>query len=61
MEQLQFFDDYMRNFCNRYPVKFIDLEEDTTFVDEDFFNETHLSEYGAEKFTQRLNRELGLQ
>ncbi len=59
-DQLQFFKDYMKTLCGKYPVRYIDLEGDTTFTDDDFFNETHVSEYGAEKLTRRLNNELGL-
>lgn len=59
-DQMQFFKSYMQDFCRRYPVRYIDLETDTTFTDDDFFNETHVSELGAEKLTQRLNKELGL-
>ena len=59
-EQVRFIKDYMQKFCAHYPVRYIDLEADTSFVAEDFFNETHLTEYGAEKFTQRLNNELGI-
>ena len=59
-DQLQFFKDYIQKFCSKYPVRYIDMESDTTFTDNDFFNETHVSEFGAEKLTERLNKELNL-
>lgn len=58
MEQKKFFRNYMAQLCKDYPVRYIDLESDTTFVYDDFFNETHLSELGAEKLTRILNEKI---
>lgn len=55
MEQKKFIKEYMVELCKKYPVHYLDLESDITFMYEDFFNETHLSEIGAEKFTRKLN------
>ena len=42
--------------CKKYPsVHYLNMESDTSYIYDDFFNETHLSEIGAEKFTMRLN------
>jgi hypothetical protein len=48
----------MNNLSERFPVYYIDLESDTSFLYDDFFNETHLSEVGAEKFTKILNENI---
>ena len=55
MEQKRFITDYMLDLCKKYPVHYLNLESDTSYEYDDFFDETHLSEIGAEKFTQRLN------
>ena len=34
---------------------YLNIESDTSYIYDDFFNETHLSEIGAEKFTTRLS------
>ena len=44
--------------CKKYPIMFIDYESDTSFTYDDFFNETHLSEIGAEKFTRKLSNDI---
>ena len=53
-EQKMFIKDYISSLCNEYPVHYVDLESDKSFSYDDFFNETHLSEIGAEKFTKIL-------
>ena len=46
----------MVKLCEKYPfVHYLNIESDTSYIYDDFFNETHLSEIGAEKFTTRLN------
>ena len=51
--------DYLRQFVTdlqqQYPIRYIDMQFDKDFEDKDYFNETHLSEIGAEKFTKKLN------
>ena len=42
-------------FSANYSIKYMNMENDTSFVSDDFFDETHLSELGAEKFTKKLN------
>lgn len=54
-EQQQFVKDYARQLCDSYQIEYIDMESDTSYHDEDFFNETHLSEVGAERFTRTLS------
>lgn len=56
--QQAFLKDYIQSFCKKYSVEHIDMEHDNTFEYDDFFNESHLSEYGAEKFTQKINEYL---
>ena len=55
-EQKRFLNEYMVKLCKEYPsVHYLNMESDTSYIYDDFFNETHLSEIGAEKFTMRLN------
>lgn len=55
-EQKRFLSEYMVKLCEKYPfVHYLNIESDTSYIYDDFFNETHLSEIGAEKFTTRLN------
>ena len=54
--QKRFLSDYMKKLCKTYPsIHYLNLESDTSYVYDDFFDETHLSENGAEKFTRRLS------
>ena len=53
--QKQYLNSYMNSLCQKYPVKYINLEADTTYEYDDFFDETHLSDRGAWKFTHQLN------
>lgn len=55
--QRQYVKKYMNSICRKYPVLYFDYESDSTFVYDDFFNETHLSEVGAEKFTVKLSND----
>lgn len=38
----------------QYAVKYLDYREDNRFADDDFFDQSHLSEVGAKKFTKIL-------
>lgn len=42
----------------QYGLDFYDYREDSRFVDEDFFDESHLSDVGAEKFTKILMNDM---
>ncbi len=53
-EQRKFAKDFAESLCREFPVHYLDLESDPSYIYDDFFNETHLSEIGAEKFTRRL-------
>ena len=55
MEQKKYISKYIGELCEKYNVEYLNLESDTCFKTNDFFNETHLSEYGAELFTKKLN------
>jgi len=57
-EQKKYLSDYMCKLTNNYPVYYIDLGDCSDFLYDDFYNETHLSELGAEKFTQMLNSKI---
>ncbi len=46
----------MARLCGEYPIKYLNLETDTTYTYDDFFDETHLSEKGAEKFTKAIDK-----
>lgn len=55
-KQKKWAQDYITNLCKSNPeIIYIDLEDNDMFDDEDFIDESHLSEVGAEKFTQQLN------
>lgn len=54
--QKRFLSDYIEKLCEKFPsIHYLNLESDTSFVYDDFYNETHLSEIGSEKFTLKLN------
>lgn len=56
--QMRFIKDYIANLCKKYSVQYINMDnmdKDTTFTYDDFYDEAHLSELGAEKFTSVLN------
>lgn len=55
MTQKKFIENYTVELCKKYPIYYLNLESDTTFIDDDFFDEIHLSEIGAKKFTKKLN------
>ena len=40
------------------PILYFDHQSDSTFTYDDFYNKTHLSEIGAKKFTEMLNRDI---
>lgn len=55
-EQKRFIRDYMDKLCKDFSyIHYLNLESDTTYKYDDFYNETHLSEIGAEKFTKRIS------
>lgn len=43
---------------HRYCLDFFDYREDSRFVDDDFIDQSHLSDVGAEKFTKILMNDL---
>lgn len=54
-EQSTYLRYYMDNLCKNYPVSFLNLESDTTYEYDDFFDETHLDNRGADKFTKTVD------
>ena len=55
-EQKRFLSEHMTKLCNKYSfIHYLNIEADTSYIYDDFFNETHLSEIGAEKFTITLS------
>lgn len=54
-EQIEFIQDYIKTLQSKYHLRYINLESDSRFNEVDFYNETHLSDIGAEKFTEILN------
>lgn len=54
-EQMSFLSRYMANLCEEYPVAYLNLESDTTYEYDDFYDESHLSDSGAEKFTRTID------
>lgn len=61
LEQKTFLQDYVNSLKRKYNFQYINLEDDIRFEDQDFYNETHLSEFGAEKFTRILNDSIQLE
>ena len=55
-EQLDFLRQYINELQQQYPILYIDMQFDIDFEDKDYYNETHLSEFGAEKFTMKLDK-----
>lgn len=56
LAQKKYIQDYMEELCKTFPsIHYLNVESDPNYLDEDFFNETHLSDLGAEKFTKQLN------
>ena len=53
--QKEFIKEQILDLCKKYPIKYLDFESDTAYQYDDFYNETHLSEIGAIKFTEQLN------
>lgn len=55
-EQKAWADNYIRNMCEKYPsIKHVDMEFDSTFVDKDYIDESHLTDEGSVKFMKKLN------
>ena len=54
-EQLDFLHNYIGELQRKYRIRYIDMQFDKEFVDRDYYNETHLSQYGAEKFTKKID------
>lgn len=55
-KQIDFLYHYISSLQHQYPFHYIDMQFDKDFVDHDYYNETHLSEFGAEIFTKKLDR-----
>lgn len=56
--QLSFLDSITDELKRKYQIKYIDMQFDKDFADRDYYNETHLSELGAEKFTKKLFKKI---
>ncbi len=54
-EQKDFLCNYMESLCKDYSVTFLNLESDTTYKYDDFFDESHLADSGADKFTKAID------
>lgn len=57
-EQKTFLQEHIKMFHHKFAFQYINLENDKRFVDEDFFDDAHLTELGAEKFTKILNNSI---
>ena len=54
--QKRWVDQYIQRLCLEHPsIQHIDMEFDSSFVDKDFYDESHLSELGSVKFMKKLN------
>lgn len=54
-EQKSFLHEKIKGYRLIFPFQYINMEDDKNFVDGDYFDDAHLSEIGAEKFTKILN------
>ncbi len=52
--QMTYLYQYINSFMATHNVRYLNLQSDSTFVEEDFADCAHLSEKGAEKFTRKL-------
>lgn len=52
--QIQSTQDIVEKLQRLYKFKYFDYREDARFVDDDFYDQSHLSEIGAQKFTRIL-------
>ena len=59
-EQKNFLQEKLMDYKHKFPFQYINMEDDERFVDEDFFDDAHLSELGAEKFTKMLNDSISI-
>ena len=50
--------NFVERLKREYGIKYYDYREDYSFEDADFYDQSHLSEFGAEKFTKLLMREI---
>lgn len=51
--------NYIQNLCKERPhLIWINMESDPMFIESDFFDESHLTVEGAEKFTKKLSEEI---
>lgn len=57
-KQVEFLHQYIASLQQTYSIRYIDMQFDKDFVEDDYYNETHLSEFGAEKFTKKLDKML---
>ena len=53
--QLSYLSHVVEDLRKDYGIKYVNMQFDKEFTDSDYYNETHLSEYGAEKFTKKLD------
>lgn len=60
LEQKVFLQKKIVSYKEQFPFQYINLEDDNRFVDDDFFDDAHLSELGAEKFTKILNDSISI-
>lgn len=54
-KQIDFLNPFISSLQLKFHFRYIDMQFDKDFEDNDFYNETHLSELGAEKFTKKYN------
>lgn len=60
-QQQNFAINFAKGIQHKYQIYYCNLECDTAFQDRDFYDDSHLNEYGAVKFTNKLNAALQLE
>ena len=58
IDQQVFLNEYAAKIAKTDGVMYFNYQSDTTFTEKDFYDEAHLSEYGAEKFTKLLKKQI---
>ncbi len=56
--QQAFVDDYIEKFVKKEGVLYLNYQECRDFTEQDFYDEAHLSEFGAKKFTRSLKKQI---
>lgn len=51
-------DSIIKALCNDYKIQYFNYTRDSNFLMTDFFDTDHLNEFGAEKFSQKVKKDI---